>query len=77
MMSSESPQDKLALLNRVLEARWQLECAADCEKSEAMSRLNSVLDEVISTNPSLSRYDVMQAIRDPWRDYCRKRKKFC
>ncbi len=41
-----------------------------------MSRLNRVLDEAISGRPDLSREDIMQALRDPWRDYCRKKKKF-
>jgi hypothetical protein len=75
-MSSESDTSGLSLLNRVLEARWLLECAADEEKAEAMSRLNRVLDEAISGRPDLSREDIMQALRDPWRDYCRKKKKF-
>lgn len=75
-MSSPSETEGILLLNRILEARWGLECASDDGKADALAILNRMLDEAIAGRPELSRGDLMQALLDPWREYCRKRRKF-
>lgn len=75
-MSSDPGSSGVDLLNRILEARWQFECAGDDEKADTMAALNHILDEALVARPQISRLDLMAAIQEPWRDYCRKKRKF-
>ena len=59
-------------INRITRSVRQVQV----DRSSSLSKLNQALDEAVRGRPELSRADIMQALRDPWRDYCRKKNRF-
>lgn len=64
---------KLDLLNQILEALFELD---HCETIERVSRkavFDGLLNEASKLDPTVSRDDLLRAIRDHYRSYCADR----
>jgi hypothetical protein len=68
-------EEKFKLLNSLLDAKWRLSECDVSEKADMMADYESLLDAVRAGRPDISRRDVERAIREPWCDYCRKKRK--
>ena len=70
MMSSEQNE----LLAKILEAKYELEICEESAKARLLANLNTLLDRAIGRR-SLSRYELLEALRDRMVDYRLARKK--
>lgn len=70
-MSSESRNQKL---ERLLAAKYELECCDDDEKAMYLANYERLLDEVLQ-NSNVSRFGLTEAIRPAYIEYRRSRVK--
>jgi hypothetical protein len=68
-------EDKLRRLNALLDAKWRLSECDISDKADMMADYEKLLDEARAGRADISRMDLERALRDPWRDYCRKKRK--
>jgi len=69
-MSSE----KHDLLAKILNAKYELEVCDEKNKAKLLASLNTLLDQAIG-NRNLSRYELLEALRDRMADHRAARKK--
>ncbi len=69
-MSSETPD----LLSRILQAKYELEICEEPLKARLLANLNTLLDQAIGTR-NLSRYDLLEALRDRMAEYRKVRRR--
>jgi hypothetical protein len=64
MMSS----DRHELLEKILAAKYELEISEEHGKARLLANLNALLDQAIG-NRNLSRYELLEAIKDRMASY--------
>lgn len=64
---------KIDLLNRILEALFELNHCEPIELIERKAAFDNLLDEASKLDPTVSRDDLLRAIRDHYRSYCAER----
>lgn len=69
-MSSELNE----LLTKILEAKYELENCEESDKARLLANLNSLLDRAIGQR-NLSRYELLEALRDRMAEHRTARKK--
>jgi hypothetical protein len=70
-----SEDERLKKLNALLDAKWRLSEADISEKADLMADYEKLLDVARAGRPDISRFDLERALREPWRDYCRKKRR--
>lgn len=65
-MSSESRNE---LLEKLLAAKYDLECCDDGEKGDVARHFESCIAEVLQSHPTISRSDLIEAIGFKYREY--------
>ena len=65
----------LNLLNTLLDAKWHLDVCDITDKEDALKAYHELLDQAREGREDISRTDIDRALREPWRDYCKKKRK--
>lgn len=60
--------DRHELLEKILAAKYELEISEEQGKARLLANLNALLDQAIGTR-NLSRYELLEAIRDRMASY--------
>jgi hypothetical protein len=66
--------DRHELLAKVLQAKYELEVCDERSKARLLANLNTLLDEAIGDR-NLSRYELLEALRDRMAEYRIARRK--
>jgi len=66
--------DRHELLAKILHAKYELEICDERTKARLVANLNSLLDQAIGQR-NLSRYELLEALRDRMVDYRTARRK--
>lgn len=61
---------KVDLLNQILEALFELDHCEPIERIERKAAFDHLLNEASKLDPTVSRDDLLRAIRDRYRSYC-------
>lgn len=64
---------KIDLLNQILEALFELDHCEPIERVERKAAFDHLLNEAAKLDPTVSRDDLLRAIRDRYRSYCSER----
>lgn len=66
--------DRHELLAKILQAKYELEISDERNKARLLGNLNGLLDEAIG-NRNISRYELLEALRDRLAEYRSTRRK--
>lgn len=65
--------DRHELLSKILAAKYELEVCEERDKARLLACLNRLLDDAIGQR-NLSRYDLLEALRDRMAEYRKQRR---
>lgn len=66
--------DRHELLSKILQAKYELEICEERDKARLLANLNTLLDQAIGQR-NLSRYDLIEALRDRMSQFRKARRK--
>jgi hypothetical protein len=66
--------DRHELLTKILQAKYELEICEERDKARRLANLNTLLDQAIGQR-NLSRYELLEALRDRMADYRAQRRR--